>query len=516
MRRNLFSLIVFSFLVSLKAYSIGLDWSGQFWFDNHWLNNYQLDRSRPSYDNDTDFINRGGAYVPGVGSRNVVWYSAFLKLKPKVIVNDSVNIKSEFHVGTPSGGFFGQGYPSAYDARYDITGSQKNSANITAQRVWANLITDFGTLELGRAPIHWGLGAVWNSGDKLFDRFQSTGDTIRLNSKFGNFWLIPSLTKVAMGRNLGGAMDPTGLNTVQGDDDVTDVSVAAKYDNTEEDFEFGFKWNRRAGNSAQNSIVFNSSGLGSKRIAFNIYDFYAKKKIGRYTLSGEVPVISGSIGAIDGAREYDYKSFALIAESTYTSDRWLITLRAGHVPGQPSSEPVAGQPAGAAVTAATDSTYKPIYLNRNYKLGLIMFNYNIYGLGNNNPDLVGDDTRNNPFDAGIVNANYVSLAPHLKLDKWTLKWNVILGYADKTAQSGKNFYNYQQRKMYNAIQNQGNFLGKEFDFGLDFQWDENVIASWDMGMWFPGSYYQFMNHPMYNNPELSMMWASFVKVGIQF
>ncbi len=506
------------------AQAIQIDWNGQFWFENHWINNYQLDRGRPNYDNDPDFVNRGGTYVPGAGDRNVVWYSSFLKLKPKIVVNDSINIRSEWHIGSPIYGFFGRGYPTTTSDATDFNGSQKQSMAITAQRFWANFITDFGTIEVGRAPIHWGLGAIWNSGDKLFDHYQSTTDTIRLVSKFGNFWLTPFYSKVATGTNVGGATDATGA-TAQGNDDVTDFGLQAKYDNSEEDFEFGLLWNHRSGSFAQRSVQFNSLGaggsnLGSERISYNIYDFYAKKVLGRYTFGGELPLFTGRLGAMDGVKEFEYHTFAIMVEGNYTSDLWDVGMKAGHVPGQPNGNPDAGQTPGAAAISAGDTTYRAVYLNKDYGLGLIMFKYNIYGMANNNPDTVAPGSVQSPYDAPIVNANYLALSPALKLDKWTMKWTAVLGYADHTAQKGKNFYNYQKRRWYNAIDqkesDQSSFLGKEIDYSLSFKWDENFIATWDAGIWFPGSYYEFTNHPYQKLFHPSMVWASQLRFGVSF
>ncbi len=149
-----------------------------------------------------------------------------------------------------------------------------------------------------------------------------------------------------------------------------------------------------------------------------------------------------------------------------------------------------------------------------------MFHYNIFGLANNNPDTVAAGSLNSPYDAPIVNANYLALAPSLKLDKWTMKWTFVTGWADKTAQKGKNFYNYQTRRWYNAVDqkesDQASFLGEEIDYTLSFKWDENFIASWDMGMWFPGAYYEFTNHPYQKNFTTSMMWASQFRIGVTF
>ncbi len=514
-RIKLAALVVSFILYSPLANAIQLDWSGQFSWENQWLNNHQLDRSRPAFDNDVDFVNRGGQYIRGAGERNIIWYSAFLKLNPKIIVNDSVNIKSEWHVGSPIYGFYGRGFPKATDESMNLSGSNKDGMAITAQRYWANLITDFGTIELGRAPIHWGLGAIWNSGDNLFDKYQSTGDMIRVTSKFGNFWFMPSIVKIATGNSVGGSQDSTGA-TLQGNDDVTDVNIGGKYDNSEEDFELGLMWTHRSGSSSQNSLRANPMGTGSNRMSYNIYDAYAKKRIGRYSLGGELPFFSGNVGALDGAKEFSYKAYAIILEGMYTSDLWDIGLKLGHVPGQPNGATTAAQPAGSQALSAGDTTFRTIYLNKDYKLGLIMFNYNLNGLSGNNPDTVAAGSLKSPYDNPIVNANYLAINPRMKLDKWTLKFTAVLAYASNTVQNNKIFYNYEQRKFFHAIRDQSSFMGKEFDFGLDFKWDENFLVSWDTGLWFPGSYYKFTNFPSLDEFQTSFMFASQLRVGISF
>ncbi|MEW6057099.1 MAG: hypothetical protein AB1540_10835 [Bdellovibrionota bacterium] len=487
------------------AHAIQLDWSGQFWFDNHWLNNYQLDRSRPGYDNDPGFRNAGSPYVPGVGEKNVVWYSAFFRLKPKVIVNDSVDIRSELHLGSPIYGFLGRSFPSSGNEPLIFTNSSRDNFVVGAQRYWANLKTDFGTIELGRAPIDWGLGGIWDAGDDLFDRYQSTGDMIRLTSKFGNFYIQPALVKVATGNNVGGAT--INGNTAQGHDDITDYDLAVKYDNSEDDFEFGMMWTKRTGNPSQKSIAFarDAAGnpLGSTRINYNLFDFYAKKKWKRFWIGGELPLFNGDLGAIDGQNEFQYKAFAVLFEGGYTSDVWDVDLKAGHVPGQPPG-------------SAGDNKFRAIYLNRNYDLGLIMFHYNLYGLSNNNPDTVAAANLNSPYDATIVNANYFSITPKAKLDKWTLKGTFAFAFADEVATANRRFYNHESRQFFDGIGNQSSFMGWEMDYGLGFQWDENVTFGWDFGFFFPGDYFAFTN---LSNParfNTDFMFASQVKVGITF
>lgn len=520
----LFNLLLFLFLITKDSFAIEIDWAGQYWFENHWLNNYQLDRSRPGFDSDGGMVNHGGTYVPGVGERNIVWYSSFLKLKPKITVTENINIKSEWHIGSPIYGFFGRGYPTDTSNKLDFTGSQKQSMAITAQRFWANFITEYGAVELGRAPTHWGLGAIWNSGDQLFDHYQSTTDTVRITSKFGNFSTTPFYSKVAVGSNVGGAADASGA-IIKGSDDVSDYGVHVKYENNDDGIDLGLMWNHRAGDFAQNSLLYNNLGAGgtnqgSRRVGYNVFDLYAKKVTGRYTFGLELPYFRGRLGALDGAKEFDYNSYAIILETKYSSDRWDIDLKAGHVPGQPNGNETPAQQSGYLAVEAGQTTYRPVYLNKNYGLGLIMFHYNIYGLSNNNPDTVAAASLNSPYDSPIVNANYLAFAPSLKLDKWTMKWTIVTGWADQTAERGKIFYNHQQRRWYSAFNqkesDQSSFLGKEFDYTLSFKWDENFLVSWDMGMWFPGAYYEFTNLDTQKTMDVRMMWASQLRMGVTF
>ena len=515
------------------AHAVQLDWSGQFWFENQWLNNYQLDRSRPGYDSDPVYYNTGGPYVPGAGEKNVLWYSAFLKLRPKIVVNDSIHIKSEWQVGSPIYGFMGRDFPQSGGDQYNFTGSQKNGATITATRFWASLITDFGTIDLGRAPIHWGLGAMWNSGDNLFDRYQSTGDMIRLTSKFGNLSISPALSKVSMGNSAAGALSTTAsypsLSTAkQGNDDVTDYHLALRYDNSEEDFDFGLMWTRRTGNAAQSSLLISPTGSSNTRLNYNLLDFFVKKKFGHFTFGGEVPYFTGRIGGIDGSsNEFEYKSVAIITEIGYASDQWDILFKGGHVPGQGTADYDPNASGSTTAYVDTNTKYKAVYLNKDYGLGLIMFHYNLWGLGASNPDTLTASQLRSPYDNPIVNANYLALTPTLKYDKWSFSSTVVFAWADKTVPDNPNgsapqkFYNHERRQFFNSATDNGgqsSFMGWEWDLGSKFRWDENFIIGWDLGMWFPGKYYAFANKSKPSDllGSAGFMFASQIQAGITF
>src|SRR5690606_11853780 len=134
-----------------------------------------------------------GYYTPSGGSDSAHFQTLFFRLMPRVTDNDNVYLNSEWWLGTPVFGFFGDSVPYTI-AQRQWYATQVRGATCRAQRLWADAVTDVGTIQMGRAPLDWGLGLIWDSGDGVFDRYQPTGDTVRLIAKFGAFSFSPSLT----------------------------------------------------------------------------------------------------------------------------------------------------------------------------------------------------------------------------------------------------------------------------------------------------------------------------------
>lgn len=67
--------------------------------------------------------------------------------------------------------------------------------SIDVQRAWAEYVTPVGQLRFGRMPLHWGMGMLVNSGDRIDDDWQSNSDRIMfvsgiksLDLYFGGSW----------------------------------------------------------------------------------------------------------------------------------------------------------------------------------------------------------------------------------------------------------------------------------------------------------------------------------------
>jgi hypothetical protein len=512
--QNLTRAIYTSFLllsvIPQSARCLDLDWSGQFRTESHLLYNYAMGNGDTALAGDPRMNGNTprGYFVPGGGSRNAFFQTMFLRLRPAVIVNDNVYIKSEWWVGDPIYSFYGSGAPGTVDQRqYNSTFSRGSS--ITAQRVWGEFLTDLGTIQAGRMPLHWGLGVVWNNGNGIYDRYMSTGDAVRLSAKFGSFTFAPALVKYNIGNNIGGAC-PAGANcytnSVQGGAAASDISFALKYENPDENMDMGVNFVRRlvSGAQAANSGLRGVTG-GPAGSNFNTWDIYGRKTIGPATLGIEVPVTNGSIGT---AR---YKTFAIAFEGDVKlSDSWNIQTKAGHIPGQGDS------------TTATPDSYKAFYFHPAYKVGLIMFNYQFQNFAG--PNTQNDPTVNasgnalkSPYDNPMVNAKYVAFGGAYKTDKWNFHSNFVFAKANEVAGTGTSFFNTWSRSFETrqaGTPTQDSSLGWEMDYGTTFRWDDSFRFDFDFGWFFPGSYYKFTNSAASNST--SAIFAMVLKAGVSF
>jgi hypothetical protein len=427
------------------ALAMDLDWTGDFRTEAHWVKNYSMNEANPS---------TGGYSIPRGPSDPAQFQTLFMRLKPKVLVNDNVSIRSELWMGTPSGGFFGDAGGGATSARhlrtYDSTFS--GGATLSAQRFWLEALTDVGNLQVGRAPLNWGLGLVWNSGDGLWDRYASTGDVIRMVSKFGAFSFIPSSVKYTLGDRLAGS---TG---------VSDYSLALKYENADEGFEGGVNFIRRLG-GAGNSVYLGSINAGG--FNYTTWDIFVRKKLSKFELGAEAPIVTGKMGGAE------YSSFAIAGEGKYQlNDSWQFSAKAGKIPGQPAG--------------ATDR-YKAIFLNPNYRLGSILFGYALQNLGQ-------AGTTADAFYSPVTNANYLQLGGQYSTGKWQWRGSWLMASASETAAATGSYFNQWSRQVV-AANNSGvaqeSSYGSEFDFGASLQWDDNLEFKADAAIFMPGGFYKF-------------------------
>jgi hypothetical protein len=493
-----------------SASALDIDWSGQFRADWHLLGNYSM--TPGNVEADPTGTAAGGYYVPGGGEKLANFQSLFMRLRPSVIVNDNIYLKTELWLGDPVYGVFGDSLPATRDRRFFNTTFSAGSP-ISAQRFWGEFLTDIGTFQVGRMPLDWGLGIVWNSGEDVWSRYMSTGDGIRMVSKIGPFAIAPSYIRYSSGNSVGGVCaDPTGsgslgtgnsavCRTSEGSSTVTDISIVLQYENIDDETEVGVNYIRRLGFSPGTNGILGFRG-NPDSANYNIIDIFARKSFGWVTVAAEVPIVTGEVSGtnhntVAAALEVDVKP----------SDRLSFDFKAGYAPGQGN------------VNAGTNSpdNFTAFFFHPEYRPGNLLFNYQFRNFAGPNTNLASGNTNQlvSVFDAPIVNAIYGSIGGGYRIGRWRPYGSFLAAFAPETAAQGRGFYNHIERRFVNsATDNQSGFLGYEFDFGVEFFWDDFFTAGLDMGIFVPGPFWEFTNSTTVADP-LPVM-GGVLRLGVVF
>jgi hypothetical protein len=491
-------LLVGLFFSGTMASALTLHWSGDFHTEAHFIRNYSLSDNNLTLDQDR--LEGHGYSIPGGGERTANFQTMFLRLRPTLVINDNLSIKSEWWLGDPRFNFLGAAFPDTRDQRQLNTTFSRGS-QIHAQRFWGEILTDLGTLQVGRAPMDWGLGVLWSSGADPGSRYHSTGDMVRLISRFGAFTFSPSLIQYSSGENIGGSCPelvgspesdglegPRVCDPSTGNARVLDFSLILSYLNYEEDLELGLNFIRRLAGGAQGpSGVLGFQGQ-PRGFQFNTWNIFGRKQLGPVSLAMEVPIVTGSIGASN------YQTFAAAFEVDYqVTDRLSGALRAGHAPGQENVDP-----------GETPEDFTAFHFHPDYNLGMLMFGYqfrNFVGPNNrNNPAVSAADLRS-PFDQSVSNVNYASLSGAYQWNRWRFHSTWTVANAIETAEEGQDFYNVWTREFVTHNEGAGNqsaFMGWEMNYGATFFWDDHFSIDTTFGAFFPGAFYEFSNTPQSN------------------
>lgn len=250
-----------------------------------------------------------------------------LRLNPQIHVSDNVRIHAQVDLfdnlalgSTPSGyrfasGAAGQevvarnGYYSLgfYDDSTVAPDASRNSLSnsVAVKRVWGEYTTPVGELRFGRMPNHWGLGMLYNSGDKYDDDYQSTVDRIMFTSGLKPLDLI-----------VAGSWDFVN----EGAQAVIDIPGAQPYDMAELDDvnQYSFMLMRKKSQELQ------QQALSRGDIVYNVGAYFLYRD---QTLAND-QAIAGSSGGVtpDTSKEELSKNYSRRDAVAYIPDVWMQLL----------------------------------------------------------------------------------------------------------------------------------------------------------------------------------------------
>lgn len=290
----------------------------------------------------------------------------------------------------------------------------QTAGNVAITALYASWAQEFGQLVVGRTPVHFGLGTAFNAGNGAFDHYIDTKDLIGYKVVLGNLFLFPMIGKVNEG-------------VLGEEDDVNDYLVHVQYENPETELALGLLYQIRVATFAGNDTPVGGDigGAGSTRADGSkqtLMGVYASQKTGDFRIGVEADILSGDTGIrTAGGQGVGLNSFSVAGEIDWAPQESTTTagIKLGLISGD---------------DPGTADTYEGFVFNRNYDVGMLMFNHPLgqrdflrTGLvrgSASNPSSV-----NNDIDSeGMSNAIY--FAPHLQLQwKPNLSYGATLLYA---------------------------------------------------------------------------------------
>ncbi len=479
-KRSLLATIIFA--LSSQSFALPIDWHGVLGFDTTIVDGYR--RVDSKVDNSGTAGTQEVALATG-GTENGNWQNYVFRLMPNIVINDSASIKAELSNGYGRGGFIGNNSTQSKDSGvsnqlYPYNFSSGDDS-LSVNQLYAELYSDTATYVIGRHAQHFGLGAVINSGENIWDRFFYLRDGLTIKVKLGNFKLEPYWTRVATGNSLS-----KGTR-------IKDYGISLVYDSIERDLAFGILYNKKT--TTANSTDYTSDITGTSQTLNNgdvkLTDLYLKKSFGNFDIGIEVPILSGELGNLFGSGVTKYKAKAYILETHYkTSGSWSFSLLAGMVSGDDG----------------VDNSFDAMYLNPNYQVANLLFRYNLQAVANNNGYSI--------YDSYINNATYVKLGSTYQSEKW--KWDIagIWAKADQTAKAGTRSYNHLTNKTFTANYDQKDDLGLELDTGFEYKWNSEVTVGANLGYLFTGKYFGYTNTATEN--EVNNSYVLQLRTAISF
>lgn len=465
--------------------SLPIEFGGNIGFESTRLNNYK--RS-----SDSGLTTNNGSYGLNGVNDDAFLQSYIFRLSPNIVVNDHVTVKAEISTGSARGGYAGDstalsGSNNSVGAAHYLhtqpAQSQENTLHLN--QAYMEIYSDLATFKVGRYSRDWGLGAIFNKGDKVFDRFFTYYDGFEGIFNLGKIYMTPYWANMSNGSSL-------TRNT-----EVKEMGIDLVYDNPDKDLKMGIHLSKRKA-GGQNSLYTydhdnnaTTDQISQGSANTKLIDIFFRRYLGRFMIAAEVPMLSGEVGHVyDSATNSEFQASAYLFETSYElNNKWTIGFDFGKISGDKGSS----------------NDFEALYLHPNYQIAEIMFRYNLRA--------ISDTSTGNVYDSSMANATYYKLSAHYLKGLW--KWNFafIMAKANETATIGR-AYQHEDGYSFTSTKSQDDDMGYELDLTFDYQWNPNLVLSGTTAWYKPGDYYSFTNTA--SDIGLKNQLAAGLKLGLNF
>lgn len=301
-------------------------------------------------------------------------------------------------------------------------------------RGWGEAYTDWGRIAIGRQPLQWGAGVLWNDGNAVDAEYGDTADRVQVTGRIGPVFVM-------------GAWDVQYEGFLGAADDMQAASLAVGY--RSETVGVGLLNNYRYRPEAPDNYQAYTG------------DLWGFAELGPVRAELEVVAVFGGGNLDTGANDVTINAFGAMAKADYKAEKLSFGAEFGVATGD--DDP-------------SDSTIKTFSFDRDHNVGLLMFEEPMPTLESAalNDSNGGRTTEAAQSGDGISNAIYFRPAVKYKLLSTVeaeLSW-VVAGRAD-SAGTDENNEGY----------------GNEFDVAV--RWDPHPHV------WFQGTAGVFIPGPLY-------------------
>lgn len=247
-------------------------------------------------------------------------------LDPNLVIDDHFSVKSQWNLINSKN--LTNGASSSLGIANDGWLYGDNDVNVmTLNKVWVEWTSDFGVVRLGRMPISWGYGLLWDAGNGIWDRFTDVRDRLEYRLHLGHVVGAVAYSKFRKESTIG----------QPGDQDF--YTLYLQYDNPELDVEGGIVYEKQVRSETQAAYFTTGPGnpyylptTGAYAYASpyplatkspyphsnNVLDAYLRKSVGSFTFGGELTWLKGDAFDYNGSGTFqDMDAWGAMANITY-------------------------------------------------------------------------------------------------------------------------------------------------------------------------------------------------------
>lgn len=407
------------------------------------------------------YYSKLGQDLPGTAPTKQFLETRFL-LEPNLVIDDHFSIKSQWNL-LSSPNLTPSSTNSLASGQGGYILGDPNVSTINLSRAWLEWTSDFGVLRVGRMPVSWGYGLLYDAGNGLWDNWQTTLDRLEYRLHLGHVIGALAYSK------------PRKLSVEGNVNDSEYYTVYLQYDNPEMDVEGGLLYEKQARASGQSADLMGTSATPANHLKLpaaypagnvyplssntpypksnNVLDVYLKKTFGYFSLGGEASWLTGEAFDYNGnSIKDDLNAFGLMANVAYEYHKVKLFTEFVYASGDASLE---------------DHLRGFVLLHRNRSPGFIFGRellgpYSANGVGLGTPVAYGN--------SGSYSGVYY-FRPGFRID-WSPAWasGLEVVIAKKTVvQTGEESH-----------------LALEFDLGTDYSVYKNFDLGMTLGLLFPG------------------------------